>query len=234
MRIGTSIDSFTQCGHWTTLRPMNSDFMFSIRLWFCLNPSSAVSHATGHRRHRQRRTRAKSPEQDNPEAQLKQPCRRVRCVTLPCVSNSRFRSWATRESSWWTGWSWQPYTSPVALHHPRRPELGLRVGYWSVPEWGSPGPAGACCCPAGRRCPWQIGSEWAGISPSLPARRRQPGASSPVWAAPWCFWERLGLPRQPQGWGTSPGSKEGRDERWVNMKINETECMRGASVIYRG
>lgn len=189
---------------------MNSNFMFNIRACAFSNtvlPCHTQEDArdAGKDRHGiTRATQCWGPA----EAALQM------CVTLPCVSNSRSHSWVTRDSFGWIGWSWPPYTSPSALllHLQPRPESGLRVEYLSVPEQWSPGLAGVSGFLLVRDCPWRRDSGWAGIFPSPPARRRQPGVSSPVWAAPQCFWGRQGSPRQPRDWGTSPGSGGRRRE----------------------
>lgn len=121
-------------------------------------------------------------------------------VTPPYVSNSRCG--VAKGCSWWTGWSWRPCTSPLAhlpLHrHPK--------GAW--------GQTAECCSDRAQRGPglgrtsagwgpWRRGCGWAGISPSLPAGKRRPGASSRAWAAPRWSWERQGSPMPPAGWETS-------------------------------
>lgn len=131
-------------------------------------------------------------------------------VTLPYVSHSRCG--VAEGCSWWTGWSWRPCTSPSArllLHRQpkdawgqtaeccsarahRGPELG-----WTSGGWG----------------PWRRGCGWAGTSPSPPAGKRRPGASSRAWAAPRWSWERRGSPTPPPGLETSLDSDKEQKTR---------------------
>lgn len=196
---------------WTLhIQQIQNSNLFITILWALLRHTHQDT-----KRHRQRHSRTESPEQyvlqSWGRAEALQKC--VSHVTPPCVSNSHFHFWATGKYSWWTGWSWQPCTSPLAILLLRpSPASDLGVEYYIGLGWGRPGPRGARVCPGGGWRPWRRGSEWVGTFLSLPVRRRRPGASSPVWTAPRWFWECRGSPRRPRGWGTSPDSGGEREE----------------------
>lgn len=168
-----------------------------------------------------------------PEDQLQHPYRCVFSVTPPCVWNSHFRFWATAGRSWWTGWSWPPYTSPSTLRPPclqPRSVLDLKEEYCSGPGWRGPDPCWAPGHWAGRQRPWRKGSGLAGIFLSLLVRRPRPGASSPVSAAQRWFWEHQGSPRRPRGWGTWPDSGKWR-EAWRRNSRCLKQMIKGVNLI---